>query len=71
MSKAAVFEAVFDTLAAISTSAHLIQMVDSTIVRAYVSAAGAKGNRKVRRLDVLTAGSQPKSMPKRTVQAIS
>lgn len=37
------FEAFFDTLAAMSPSAHLIQMFDSTIVRAHVSAAGAKG----------------------------
>ena len=43
MSKAGVFEAFFDTLAAMSSSAHLIQMFDSTIVRAHVSAAGAKG----------------------------
>src|SRR5580693_2622231 len=43
LSKAGVFEAFFDTLAAMSSSAHLIQMFDSTIVRAHVSAAGAKG----------------------------
>ena len=49
LSKAGVFEAFFETLAAMSSSAHLIQMFDSTIVRAHVSAAGAKGGRKVRR----------------------
>jgi transposase len=43
LSKAGVFEAFFDALAAMSSSAHLIQMFDSTIVRAHVSAAGAKG----------------------------
>ena len=43
LSKAGVFEAFFDTLAEMSASAHLIQMFDSTIVRAHVSAAGAKG----------------------------
>jgi transposase len=41
LSKAGVFEAFFETLAAMSASAHLIQMFDSTIVRAHVSAAGA------------------------------
>ena len=44
LSKAGVFEAFFDTLAAMSPSAHLIQMFDSTIVRAHVWAAGAKGS---------------------------
>ena len=41
----------FDALASMSLSAHLIQMFDSTIVRAHVSAAGAKGGKKARRLD--------------------
>jgi transposase len=36
LSKAGVFEAFFDALAAMSSSAHLIQMFDSTIVRAHV-----------------------------------
>jgi len=49
LSKAGVFEAFFDTLASMSASAHLIQMFDSTIVRAHVSAAGAKGGSTVRR----------------------
>ena len=30
-------------LAALSETAHLVQMFDSTVVRAHVSAAGAKG----------------------------
>lgn len=42
LSKEGVFEAIFNTMAAMSTSAHLIQMFDSTIVRAHISAAGAK-----------------------------
>ena len=46
LSKAGVFEAFFDTLASMSSSVHLIQMFDSTIVRAHVSAAGAKGARR-------------------------
>src|SRR5829696_7534800 len=43
LSQAGVFEAVFDALAAMSQTAHLVQMRDSTVVRAHVSAAGAKG----------------------------
>lgn len=63
LSKAGVFEAFFDTLASMSASAHLIQMFDSTIVRAHVSAAGAKGGSKVRRSVARAAGSRRKSMP--------
>jgi len=48
LSKAGVFEAFFDTLASMSSTAHLIQMFDSTVVRAHVSAAGAKGGKKAR-----------------------
>ena len=43
LSHSGVFEAFFAALASLSRSAHLVQMVDSTIVRAHVSAAGAKG----------------------------
>ena len=50
LSKSGVFEAMFDTLASMSTSAHPVQMFDFTIVRAHVSAAGAKGGSKARRL---------------------
>jgi transposase len=61
LSKAGVFEAFFDTLASMSSSAHLLQMFDSTIVRAHVSAAGAKGGRTARLLADRAAGSQQKS----------
>src|SRR5882757_4720018 len=79
LSKAGVFEAFFDTLAAMSASAHLIQMFDSTIVRAHVSAAGAKacaehrrsGGSKARRSDARVVGSRRKSTPKRTTPATS
>jgi hypothetical protein len=71
LSKAGVFEAFFDTLAEMSASAHLIQMFDSTIVRAHVSAAGAKGGSKVRRSAARVAGSRPKSTPRPTIQAAS
>lgn len=67
LSKAGVFEAFFDTLAAMSPSAHLIQMFDSTIVRAHVSAAGAKGGKAVRRSAARAAASRRKSTEKRMV----
>src|SRR3954465_14407012 len=43
LSQAGVFEAFFDALAAMSQTAHVVQMFDSTVVRAHVSAAGAQG----------------------------
>ena len=61
LSKAGVFETFFDHLAALSSSAHLVQMFDSTVVRAHVSAAGAKGGRRVRRSAARAAASRPKS----------
>ena len=42
-SKVGVFETFFEALAGLSETAHLVQMFDSTVVRAHVSAAGAKG----------------------------
>jgi transposase len=42
---AGTFEAFFDALAAMSETAHLVQMFDTTVVRAHVSAAGAKGGK--------------------------
>ncbi|NGO51447.1 transposase [Mesorhizobium camelthorni] len=62
LSKACVFETFFDHLAALSSSAHLVQMFDSTVVRAHVSAAGAKGGRRTRRSAVRAAASRPKSI---------
>ena len=62
LSKAGVFETFFDHLAALSSSARLVQMFDSTVVRAHVSAAGAKGGSKVRLLAARGVGSQPKSV---------
>ena len=56
-----VFEAMLALLAETSSTAHLVQMVDSTIVRAHVSAAGAKGGRRARRLVARAAGSPPRS----------
>ncbi len=61
LSQAGVFEAFFDALAATSRTAHLVQMLDSTIVRAHVSAAGAKGGNKIRRWAARAGASRPRS----------
>src|SRR5512133_735701 len=50
LSRSGTFEAFFDALAAMSETAHLVQMFDSTVVRAHISAAGAKGGSMIRRL---------------------
>jgi transposase len=47
LSQSGVFEAFFEALAAMSQTAHLVQMFDATVVRAHVSAAGAKGGKKI------------------------
>lgn len=65
--EAGVFEAFFEALAGMSQSAHLVQMFDSTVVRAHVSAAGAKGGSTARRWAARAAGSRRKS----TSRAIS
>ena len=69
LSRAGVFEAFFDALAALSESAHLVQMFDSTVARAHVSAAGAKGGKTIRRSAVHVAASQPKSTSRSTSTA--
>lgn len=43
LSRVGVFEAFFAMLAECSPTAGVVQMLDSTVVRAHVSAAGAKG----------------------------
>jgi transposase len=60
LSQRGVFEAMLALLAETSGTAHLVQMVDSTIVRAHVSAAGAKGGRKARHSAARAADFQPK-----------
>lgn len=67
--QAGVFEAFFDTLASLSSTAHLVQMFDSTVVRAHVSAAGAKGGSPARPLAARAAASRPKSTSRRTSTA--
>ena len=66
LSRAGVFEAFFDALTVLSDTAHLVQMFDSTIVRAHVAAAGAKGGRAGRRWAVPGVGSRPRSTSKPT-----
>src|SRR3712207_3532931 len=61
LSRAGVFEAFFEALAALSDTAHLVQMFDSTIVRAHVSAAGAKGGSSIRRWAGHVEASRPRS----------
>ena len=61
LSRSGVFEAFFQLLAEQSATAHLVQFFDSTVVRAHVSAAGAKGGSKIRRLAAHAAASRPKS----------
>lgn len=69
LSQSGVFEAFFEALAQMSETAHLVQMFDSTIVRAHVSAAGAKGGKTARRLAVRAVASQQRSISKRTSTA--
>ena len=62
LSRAGTFEAFFDALAAMSGTAHLVQIFNSTVVRAHVSAAGAKGGKMIRRSAVRAAAFQRKSI---------
>lgn len=66
LSRSGVFEAFFQALAELSPTAHLVQMFDSTVVRAHVSAAGAKGGKRSRHSDGLGAGSRAKSTSRQT-----
>ena len=61
LSQAGVFEAFFDALAATSRTAHLVQVLDATIVRAHVSAAGAKGGSRIRRWAARAGAFRPRS----------
>jgi transposase len=59
----------FEALAAVSATADFVQMFDSTVVRAHVSAAGAKGGSKPRRSDARGAASRRKSTSRPTLTA--
>lgn len=48
LSKNGTFERLFDALAECGAASHLAQMIDSTVVRAHISAAGAKGGKKTK-----------------------
>jgi transposase len=61
LSQSGVFDLLFETLASLSKSAHLVQMFDSTVVRAHVSAAGAKGGKTVKHSVARAAASRRKS----------
>ena len=69
LSRSGVFEAFFQALAQTSQTAHLVQMFDSTVVRAHVSAAGAKGGSKIRHSDARGAAFRLKSTSRRTSPA--
>jgi len=62
LGKSGVFEDYFFILAGLDEGDHIIQMFDSTVIRAHVSAAGAKGGRKIRPLAVHVADLEPKSI---------
>ena len=64
LSQAGVFEAFFDALANLSRTAHLVQMFDSTTVRAHVSAAGAKGGSTVKPWAARAGASRARSTSK-------
>src|SRR5215470_8520573 len=64
LSRSGTFEAFFDALAALSETAHLVQMFDSTVVRAHVSAAGAKGGGTIKRSAARVADSRRRSTSK-------
>ncbi len=69
LSQSGVFEAMFDILADTSDTAHLVQMFDSTIARAHVSAAGAKGGRTAKPSAGRAVASRPRSISKPTSAA--
>jgi len=66
LSQSGVFELFFETLASLSETAHLVQMFDSTVVRAHVSAAGAKGGKKMSPSGVRAVVFQRKSISRQT-----
>jgi transposase len=69
LSQTGVFEAFFQALAECGQTAALVQMFDSTSIRAHVSAAGAKGGGKTRPLDDPAVVSARKSISSATRMA--
>jgi len=70
LSRTGVFEMFFQLLAEQSATAHLVQFFDSTVVRAHVSAAGAKGGSNIRRSAAHAAASRRKSISRPISTAI-
>lgn len=70
LSRSGVFEAFFETLAGLSRTAHLVQMFDSTVVRAHVSAAGAKGGKPDRPSAARAGAFRPRSTSRPTSTAL-
>jgi transposase len=62
LSRTGTFEAFFQALASLSRTAHLVQMFDSTVIRAHVSAAGAKGGSRAMHSAARGAASAPRSI---------
>ncbi len=69
LSRTGVFEAFFQLLAEQSRTAHLVQFFDSTVVRAHVSAAGAKGGSRTRHSAARVAVSRRRSISRPTLMA--
>lgn len=69
LSRSGVFEAFLQLLAETSKTAHVVQFFDSTVIRAHVSAAGAKGGRKIKRWAVRGVGSPRRSTSRPTLTA--
>ena len=59
-------DAFFEALAELSPTADFVQMFDSTVVRAHVSAAGAKGGSRIRRSAARGAVSRRRSTSRPT-----
>jgi transposase len=70
LSRSGVFEVFFQLLAEQSATAHLVQFFDSTVVRAHVSAAGAKGGSIIRPLASRGVDSRRRSISRPTSRAI-
>jgi len=70
LSRSGVFETFFEALASLSERAHLVQMFDSTVIRAHVSAAGAKGGRMAKHSGAPEEASQPRSISRPISTAI-
>ena len=70
LNRTGVFEVFFQLLAEQSRTGHLVQFFDSTVVRAHVSAAGAKGGSKTKRSAAHVAASRRKYISRPTLMAI-